>query len=56
MADDNIRSAREIALEKAEQIGEATDEERLQWKYVPQGEELAARYLREDSNLVVELR
>ncbi len=54
--DDNIRSAREIALEKAEQIGEATEEERLGWKYVPQGEELAARYLREDCNLVVELR
>jgi hypothetical protein len=53
---DNIRSAREIALEKAEQMGEATDEERLQWKYVPKGEELAARYLKEDSNLVVELR
>ncbi|MFC2069666.1 hypothetical protein ACFLTB_00615 [Chloroflexota bacterium] len=54
--DDNIRSAREIALEKAESIGEATDEERLQWKYFPQGETLAARYLKEDCNLVVELR
>ncbi|MFC1900646.1 hypothetical protein ACFLYN_03530 [Chloroflexota bacterium] len=54
--DDSIRSAREIALEKAESIGEATDEERLQWKYVPQGEKLAAKYLKEDSNLVVELR
>ncbi len=54
--DDEIRSAREIALEKAKQIGEATDEERLGWKYVPEGEKLAAKYLREDSNLVVELR
>jgi hypothetical protein len=54
--DDNIRSAREIALEKAEGMGEATEEERLQWKYVPEGEKLAARYLKEDCNLVVELR
>ena len=37
-------------------MGEATEEERLQWKYVPKGTELAARYLREDANLVVELR
>ena len=50
-----IKSAREIALEKLEQLGEATDEERLKWKYVPEGERLAARYIREDCNLVVEL-
>jgi hypothetical protein len=54
--DDIIKSAREIALEKVENIGKATDEERLQWKYVPQGEKLAAKYLKEDCNLVVELR
>lgn len=54
--DDDIRSAREIALEKAESAGEATEEERLQWKYVPEGEKLAARYLKDDCNLVVELR
>ncbi len=54
--DDDIKSAREIALEKAESIGEATAEERLQWKYYPQGEKLAAKYLKEDANLVVELR
>ena len=29
--------------------------ERLRWKYVPEGEKLAARYLREDLNLVTEL-
>ena len=36
-------------------MGEATDEERLKWKYVPEGERLAARYLKQDCNLVVEL-
>ncbi|MFC2066729.1 hypothetical protein ACFLUO_06735 [Chloroflexota bacterium] len=50
-----IKSAREIAMEKLEKIGQATDEERLKWKYVPEGENLAARYTREDCNLVAEL-
>jgi len=52
---DGIKSALEIAMEKLEGLGEATDEERLRWKYVPEGEKLAARYLREDLNLVTEL-
>ena len=51
----DIKSAREIALEKAEKIGEATDEERLRWKHVPEGEKLAARYLKQNLNLVAEL-
>jgi hypothetical protein len=51
----DIKSAREIALEKAEKIGEATDEERLRWKHLPEGEKLAARYLKQNLNLVSEL-
>jgi hypothetical protein len=50
MAD--IKSAREIAMEKIGQIGEATPEERLTWKYKPEGEQLAARYLKDDENLI----
>ena len=42
-------------MEKVEKLGEPTEEERLKWKYVPQGEELAARYLKEKLNLVAEL-
>ncbi|MBM4401529.1 MAG: hypothetical protein FJ045_06230 [Crenarchaeota archaeon] len=53
MAD--IKSAWEIAREKLEKIGEATPEEKLQWKYIPEGGKLAARFLREDFNLVSEL-
>ena len=53
--DDIIKSAREIAMEKVEKLGEATEEERLVWKYLPQGEALAAKYLRDDCNLLVEL-
>ncbi|MFC1941735.1 hypothetical protein ACFLWU_00780 [Chloroflexota bacterium] len=46
----DIKSAAEIAREKIAQIGEATEEERLKWKYVPDGEKLAARYFKEDYN------
>ena len=52
---DDIKSALEVAMEKIEKLGEATDEERLKWRYVPEGERLAARYLKQDCNLVVEL-
>ena len=52
---DDIKSALEIAMEKIEKLGKATDEERLRWKYVPEGERLAVRYLKQDCNLVVEL-
>ncbi len=52
----DIKSALEIAMEKVEKLDKATDEERLKWKYVPEGEKLAARYLEQDCNLVVELR
>jgi hypothetical protein len=50
-----IKSAADIAREKLEKIGEPTEEERLKWKYGPEGEKLAARYIKEDYNLVVEL-
>ena len=50
----DIKSAREIALEKIEKIGEATEEERLKWKYGPKGEELAASYLKDNINLNAE--
>ena len=52
---DDIKSAADIAMEKLEKIGSATEEERLRWKYITEGEKLAARYLKEDSNLVIEL-
>jgi len=51
----NIKSALEIAMEKVEKLEKPTDEERLKWKYVPEGEKLAARYLKQNLNLVAEL-
>jgi len=53
--DEIIKSAREIAMEKVEKLGEATEDERLRWKYVPEGEKLAAKYLKEDCELLAEL-
>ena len=48
----DIRSAREIALEKVEKLGDATPEERLEWKYKPEGEQLAHRYIKDDESMV----
>ncbi len=53
MAD--IKSAAEIAAEKVEKLGVVTEEERLKWKYTPEGEKLAVKCLKETCNLVVEL-
>ena len=51
----DIKSAIEIAMEKVEKLDKATEEERLSWKYIPEGERLAAKYLKQDCNLVVEM-
>lgn len=51
----DIKSAREIAEEKLARIGEATEDERLAWKYVPEGEKLGGKYLKDDINLAAEL-
>lgn len=51
----DMKSAREIAMEKLEKLDEATEEERLEWKYVPEGEKLAAKYLKQDYDLAAGL-
>jgi hypothetical protein len=52
---DEIKSAREIALAKTTELGEATEEERLGWKYIPEGERLANKCVNEGHDLTVEL-
>jgi len=52
---DDIKSAFEIAMEKVDKIGKASDEERRQWKYTPEGEKLGARFLRDEFDLVEEI-
>jgi hypothetical protein len=51
----DIKSAYEIAMERVDKIGEATEEEKLRWKYGPEGEKIAARFLREDFDIVAEV-
>lgn len=51
----DIKSAREIAMEKIDKLGEPTEDERLEWKYLPEGEKLAARYLKNQVQLSSEL-
>ena len=53
MAD--VKSAYEIAMEKIKDIEPATLEERLKWKFIPKGEELAGKYMKDDINLMTEL-
>lgn len=52
---DEVKSAREIAMEKIEKMGEPTEEERLKWKYYPEGEKLGALFLKGDADLPAEL-
>lgn len=51
----DIKSAFEIAMEKASKIENATPEERVKWKFFPKGEQLAAKYLKEDVNILSDL-
>lgn len=53
MAD--IKSAFECAMERVEGLGEASAEDKVKWKHVPEGEKLAARYLKNECNLAREL-
>ena len=52
---DEIRSAYEIAMEKVERLGRPSEEDVKKWKYVPQGQEIALGYFRNERNLVAEL-
>jgi len=52
---DEIKSALQIAMEKVAMLEEPTQDERLKWKYVPKGDEMAVRYLKEDSSILTEL-
>ena len=46
-----IKSAREIAMEKIAGIGDATEAEKLKWKYFPLGEGLALKFLKNGLDL-----
>ena len=51
----DIKSARELAMAKVNAMEQPSEEERLSWKYVPEGEKIAARYLKQEAELVNEI-
>lgn len=51
-----MKSALERAMERAEKLGKPSDEDLMRWKYVPEGEALGARFLRDECDLGAELR
>lgn len=53
MAD--MKSAYERAMERVQGLGEASAEEKAQWKYAPQGEALAVRYMKEKFDIAKEI-
>ena len=52
---DEIKSARDIAQERIDRVGEVSEEDKLRWKYLPEGEKLAGVYLKEGRDLNSEL-
>jgi len=51
----DVKSAFEIAMEKIKDIEPASEEERLKWKFVPKGEQLAGKYMKDDANMTTVL-
>ncbi len=49
--DDEIKSAREIAMEKVAALDAVTHDDRLKWKYVPEGEQLALKYIKDGQDI-----
>jgi len=50
-----MKSAYERAMERVQGLGEASAEEKAQWKYAPQGEALAVRYMKEKFDIAKEI-
>ena len=52
---DEMKSALERAMERADRLGKASEEDRMKWQYLPEGEKLAADHMKGDSDLLAEL-
>ena len=52
---DRIKSALEKAMERAEQLEAPTEEERLEWKWLPEGRKLAATAMDRRSDVATEV-
>jgi hypothetical protein len=52
---DEMKSAYDRAMERIKSLEEPSKEEVLTWKYVPEGQKLAVRFLKEEFNLATEM-
>jgi len=52
---DEMKSAYDRAMERIKSLEEPSKEEVLTWKYVPEGQKLAVRFLKEEFNLATEI-
>ena len=52
---DEMKSAYDRAMERIKSLEEPSKEEVLTWKYVPEGQKLAVRFLKEEFNLASEM-
>jgi hypothetical protein len=52
---DEMKSAYDRAMERIKSLEEPSKEEVLTWKYVPEGQKLAVRFLKEEFSLVTEM-
>jgi hypothetical protein len=52
---DEMKSAYDRAMERIKSLEEPSKEEKLSWKYVPEGQKLAVRFLKEEFNLATEM-
>ncbi|MCL2615710.1 MAG: hypothetical protein FWD30_02805 [Dehalococcoidia bacterium] len=50
---DDIKSARDIAFEKIAALDSATPDDRLKWKFTPEGEQLAIKYFKDGEDLTI---
>jgi len=52
---DEMKSALERAMERADSLGKASEEDRRKWKYIPEGEKLGVKCLEGESDITSEL-
>ena len=52
---DEMKSAYDRAMERIKSLEEPSKEEVLTWQYVPEGQKLAVRFLKEEFNLATEM-
>jgi hypothetical protein len=52
---DEIKSAREIAMEKIAALDAVTNDDKLKWKYLPEGEQLALKYIKDGQDIAAAL-